>query len=740
MLTIQIGKRSFANEKSFTNNRLYTNSMKQLLFTLLLLGLSLGMKAQEITSPNGNLKLSVGINEQGTPNYSLTYKGKDVIVLSRLGITTKEAKLTDNFRITESLTSEFDETWTPVWGEYEKVRNHYNELAITLEQNDKYQRTIIVRFRLYNDGLGFRYELPEQKHMNYLTVESEATQFCLTGNHTAYCIPGDYDTNEFAITTAPLTEIREGMKENLRKQRHQTRAKGDLSVQTPLLLKSNDGLYINIHEASLVNYAAMLLDVDEEKFVLTAHLTPDKLGICGYLQLPVLTPWRTIMVSDDARDILSSQLIYNLNEPCKITDTSWIKPQKFMGVWWEMFTGDGGTWAYSDYWKAKPGVTDYSKLTPNGRHAANTANVKRYIDFAAEHGIDALLVEGWNEGWEDWASYRKERHFLFNKPYPDFDIDEITRYAKEKGVNMIMHHETASNAADYERQLEDAFQYMVDHNYHAVKTGYVGDIIPRSEYHSSQWMNNHYIHVARTAAEYKIMIDSHEAVRPTGLGRTWPNWMTQESARGGEFESFGGNDPDHTCILPFTRLKGGPMDYTPGLFETKMSYYKGNNKSQAGTTLAKQLALYLTMPSPIQMVCDRPENYLRFPDAFQFIKDVAVDWSNSWYLEAEPGDYITVARQAKGRQAWFVGAITDEHARTATISFAFLPEGEKFIATVYADGKDADWKENPQSYAIRSGIVTSKSILRQDLAEGGGAAISIKPASKEELKKFKKLR
>ena len=706
----------------------------------LYLSLTIMVEAQELFSPNGNLKLNVSVNEKGVPTYRLDYKGSKVIETSRLGLSAQEAELIDNFKVADTQTSTFQETWTPVWGEYDKVLNHYNELAVTFQQIDDNKRTMLVRFRLYDDGLGFRYELPVQETMNYLTLEDELTEFSLTGDHKAYCIPGDYDTNEFAYTTAPLSGIRAGIKDALKQKDYETKALGDLSVQTPLMLKTAEGLYINIHEAALVNYAAMQLDVDDEKFVLSAHLTPDKLGVRGYLQLPVLTPWRTIMVSDDARDILASQLIYNLNEPCKIEDTSWIKPQKFIGVWWEMFTGDGGTWAYSDYYKAKPGVTDYTQLTPNGHHPAHTANVKRYIDFASEHHIDAVLVEGWNEGWEDWASYRKERQFLFTQPYPDFDIKEIQRYAKEKGVNMIMHHETASNASDYERQLKDAFQYMVDHDYHAVKTGYVGYIIPRSEYHSSQWMNNHYLHVAQTAADYRIMVDSHEAVRPTGLGRTWPNWMAQESARGGEFESFGGSQPDHTCILPFTRLKGGPMDYTPGLFETKMSYYGGGNTSQGGTTLAKQLALYLTMPSPIQMACDRPENYERFMDAFQFIKDVAVDWSNSWYLEAEPGDYITVARQAKDKQEWFVGAITDENARVAVIPFSFLPVDKKFVATVYADGKDADWKDNPQSYTIRKGIITSKSVLKQLLAKGGGAAISIREATPEELKSLRKLK
>ncbi|WP_368148202.1 glycoside hydrolase family 97 protein, partial [Bacteroides cellulosilyticus] len=617
-----------------------------------------------------------------------------------------------------------DNYWNPVWGEYNRVRNHYNEMTVTLEQPET-GRILNIRFRLFNDGLGFRYELPLQRKMNYLTVKDEVTEFNLTGNHKAFCIPGDYDTNEFAYTTAPLSDIAVDMEKRIAKKSYESKAEGGLTVQTPLMMKSEDGIYLNIHEAALVDYAGMLLNVDDKQFKLSAHLTPDKLGKKGYLQLPVLSPWRTVIVSDDARDILASQLIYNLNEPCQYEDTSWIRPMKFVGVWWEMFTGEGKTWAYSDFYQAKPGITDYAKLKPNGHHPANTAHVKEYIDFASAHGIDGILVEGWNEGWEDWASYRKDRQFLFNKAYPDFDVKELQRYAKEKGVQMVMHHETAANAADYERQLDEAFQFMVDNGYHAVKTGYVGYIIPRNEYHSSQWMNNHYIHVARRAADYKVMVNSHEAVRPTGLCRTYPNWLAQESARGGEFETMGGNDPDHTCILPFTRLKGGPMDYTPGIFETRLSYYNGEKPNErVHTTLVKQMALYMAMPSPIQMVADLPSNYARFPDAFRFIEDVAVDWDNSWYLEAEPGDYITVARKAKGKNEWFVGGITDENSRTATIPFSWLPEGKQYIATIYEDGKDADWDTNPQSYRIRKVVVTPKSVLKQKLAASGGVAIS----------------
>lgn len=705
----------------------------------LLLWLVPQMFAQPLTSPDGNLQLHFQL-DKGVPVYQLEYKGKKVIVSSRLGLEMEEASLADGFSQVDTKNISFDETWVPVWGEYSRIRNQYNEMAVTLVQRENKNHTVLLRFRLFNDGLGFRYELPEQESMNYLTVKEECTEFNLTGNHKTFCIPGDYDTNEFAYTTAPLSEIREGMEKNLRKKGYESRATS-FTVQTPLMMKTVDGLYINIHEAALVDYSGMLLNVDDKVFRLSAHLTPDKLGRKGYLQLPCHTPWRTVIVSDDARDILASQLILNLNEPCRFEDTSWIKPQKFVGVWWEMFTGQGRTWAYSDYYKAKPGVTDYTALTPNGRHAANTAHVKEYIDFAAENDIDAVLVEGWNEGWEDWASYRKDRQFLFTKPYPDFDIKELQRYASAKGVRIMMHHETSANAADYERQLEGAFQYMVDNGYNSVKTGYVGYIIPRSEYHSSQWMNNHYIHVAKRAAEYKIMIDSHEAVRPTGLCRTYPNWLAQESARGGEFESMGGNDPDHTTILPFTRLKGGPMDYTPGIFETRLSYYgDGKKNERVHTTLAKQLALYLTMPSPLQMAADLPSNYRRFMDAFQFIKEVPVDWADSRYLEAEPGDYITVARKAKDRDEWFIGAITDENARTAVIPFDYLPAGKRYIATIYEDGKDADWDTNPQSYRIRKVIVTNKSILKQKLARSGGVAISLKETTKEELKGLKEIK
>ena len=680
------------------------------------------MAAVSITSPDGNFVLRVELTPSGAPYYTLDYKNKPVVEASALGLKSDQTDLTDGFRIAGTDTITVDRTWEPVWGEYSTIRDNFKEMAVNLIDEDS-QREMTIRFRLFNDGLGFRYELPVQKGPNHLTVKDELTEFNFTGNHKLYCIPGDYDTDEYLWSETTFTDLPEAL-ESYGKHSEAQRVEG-LTIQTPMLLKTDDGVYINVHEAALDGYPAMLLDVDPETYTMKSHLVPDRLGVSAYLELPFSTPWRTLIVSDDARDILSSQLVLNLNEPCKIEDTSWIKPMKFMGVWWEMFTGYQKTWAYSDDPLAKPGVTDYNKLTPNGRHPANTENVKRYIDFAAKHGIDGVLVEGWNEGWEDWAGYRKNRQFLFDKPYPDFNVEELRDYAKEKGVKLIMHHETAANAADYELQLDRAFQFMKDNNYDAVKTGYVGAIIPRSEHHTSQWMVDHARNVIERAADYQIMVDSHEAPRPTGLCRTYPNWLAQESARGGEFESMGGNPPSHTCILPFTRLKGGPMDYTPGLFETKMSYYGEGKDSQAGTTLARQLALYLTMPSPMQMACDLPENYERFPDAFQFIKDVPVDWADSKYLEAEPNRYITVARLDKNSDDWYVGAITDENGRTAEIDLSFLPAGEKYVATIYEDAPDAHWKDNPQAYRIRTVKVKPGTKLKQNLAPGGGAAIRI---------------
>ena len=692
--------------------------------TAISIGVALQASAIGITSPSGDIVLNVDVDASGVPIYSVDYKGKNLVSDSRLGLTADETSFADGFRIESVDTVTVDRSWEPVWGEYSTVRDHFKELAVNLKA-DNPERALTLRFRVFDDGLGFRYELPVQKGPNYLTLRGENTQFNYTDDHKLYCIPGDYDTDEYLFSETTFSGLPEAL--NSYRRHSEAQRTGGNTIQTPMLLKTSDGVYVNMHEAALDGYPAMLLDVDTENYDMTSHLVPDRLGVSAYLQLPFNTPWRTLIISDDARDILASQLVLNLNEPCAIEDTSWIKPMKFVGVWWEMFTGNQKTWAYSDDHLARPGETDYTKLTPNGRHPANTDNVKKYIDFAAENGIDGVLVEGWNEGWEDWASYRKNRQFLFDAPYPDFDLPLLRDYAKEKGVKLIMHHETAANAADYALQLDRAFQFMTDNNYDAVKTGYVGAIIPRSEHHTSQWMVDHARDVIERAADYQIMVDSHEAPRPTGLCRTYPNWLAQESARGGEFESMGGNPPSHTCILPFTRLKGGPMDYTPGLFQTDLSYYGEGKTDKAGTTLARQLALYLTMPSPIQMACDLPENYNRFPDAFQFIKDVPVDWSDSKYLEAEPNKYITVARRDKHSDDWYVGAITDGNARNALIDFSFLPKGEKYEATIYEDAPDANWETNPQAYRIRKVKVDSRTRLKQHLAPGGGAAIRVVP-------------
>ena len=697
--------------------------MKRTIISMFMLaGAILDMAAVSITSPDGNFLLNVTVNAEGTPVYTLDYKGKPIVKESRLGLKSDQTEFTGGFKIVSTDTVTVDRTWQPVWGEYSNIRDHFKELAVRLDAENP-KREMTVRFRLFDDGLGFRYELPVQEGPNHLTVTDEITEFNYTDNHKLFAIPGDYDTDEYLWSETTFKDLPEAL--NSYGIHTEAQRVDGVTIQTPMLMKTADGVYINAHEAALDGYPAMLLDVDPDTYAMKSHLVPDRLGVKAYLELPFNTPWRTLIISDDARDILSSQLVLNLNEPCAIEDTSWIKPMKFIGVWWEMFTGTQKTWAYSDDTLAKPGVTDYTQLKPNGRHPANTENVKRYIDFAAKHGIDGVLVEGWNEGWEDWAGYRKNRQFLFDKPYPDFDLPALRDYAKEKGVKLIMHHETAANAADYDLQLDRAFQFMKDNNYNAVKTGYVGAIIPRSEHHTSQWMIDHARNVIERAADYEIMVDSHEAPRPTGLCRTYPNWLAQDSARGGEFESFGGNPPSHTCILPFTRLKGGPMDYTPGLFETRLSYYNEGKDSQAGTTLARQLALYLTMPSPMQMACDLPENYERFPDAFQCIKDVPVDWADSKYLEAEPNQYITVARLDKNSDDWYVGAITDGNSRVAEIDLSFLPKGKKYKATIYSDAPDAHWKDNPQAYQIKTVEVKPGKKLKQYLAPGGGAAIRI---------------
>lgn len=712
--------------------------MKNIFITGMILLFSV-VSAQQLKSPNGKFIMDFSLNSNGSPIYSLTYKGKTVVKPSALGFELKndERSLLDGFTIAASNTESFDETWQPVWGEVNTIRNHYNELAVTLNQKDA-ERQMVIRFRLFNDGLGFRYEFPSQKNLVYFVIKEEKTQFAMTGDHTAFWIPGDYDTQEYDYTTSKLSEIRKLMERAITANVSQ-KSFSPTGVQTSLMLKTNDGIYINLHEAALIDYACMHLNLDDKNMVFESWLTPDVLGDKGYMQSPRTTPWRTIIVSDDAREILASKMTYNLNEPNKIDDTSWIKPVKYIGVWWEMITGKS-SWSYTnDFPAVQLGVTDYTKATPNGTHAANTANVKKYIDFAAEHGFDGVLVEGWNIGWEDWFGHHKDYVFDFVTPYPDFDLDGIREYAKSKGVKMIMHHETSSSVRNYERHMDIAYQFMKDNGYDAVKSGYVGDILPRGENHYSQWMINHYQYALEKAVDYKIMVNAHEAVRPTGIARTYPNLISNESARGTEYQSFGGSKPNHVAVLPFTRLLGGPMDYTPGIFEMDLSKLNPNNNSHVNSTLANQLALYVTMYSPLQMAADLPENYMKFPDAFQFIKDVALDWDDSKYIEAEPGQYITAARKAKGTNNWFVGSVGGEQPRTSTIKFDFLDKGKTYVATIYADAKDAHFKTNPQAYEIKRVVVTNKSKLSQFVAAGGGYAISIKEAGKSETKGLKKL-
>lgn len=695
------------------------------------------LSAQTLTSPDKNLELEFAVDENGVPSYQLSFKNKPVIKPSALGLELANSpSMMEGFTITNTAENSVDETWDPVWGEQKSIRNTYNELLVTLTQPAEENRFIHIRFRLFDDGLGFRYEFPKQPALNYFVIEEENTEFNLADDHKIFWIPGDYDTNEYPYMTSKISEI-PALQNEATVQITAQQPIPNPSVQTPSMMKSSDGLYINIHEAALVNYPAMNLNVDAEHYKLSVHLVPDAVGNKGYIQADAHSPWRTIVVSDKATDILASKLILNLNEPTTYEDVSWIKPMKYIGVWWEYFMGKS-SWAYGTATNVKLDQ-DFSKLTPNGRHGATNENVKKYIDFAAKHDFDAVLVEGWNIGWEDWLGNWKENVFDFVTPYPDFDVEGLNQYAADKGVELMMHHETSASATNYERRLDRAFEFMKEHGYNAVKTGYVGDIIPRGEHHDSQWMVNHYIHVADRAADYKIMINSHEAVRSTGLHRTYPNWIAQESARGTEFEAMAGLAPEHGTILPFTRLMGGPMDYTPGIFQTDLSYYNMGNNNRVNTTLVKQLAYYVTMYSPLQMAADLPENYERFPDAFQFIKDVAVDWDETYVQEAEPGDYITIARKAKGKEEWYVGGITDENARTATIPFSFLPKGKKYIATIYADGKDASFDKNPQDYTIRTVIVDSKSVLKQRLATSGGVAISVKGASKADIKGLKKL-
>lgn len=706
---------------------------------LLALFMSGAAMAESITSPDGQLRLNFSVNPQGEPVYELSYKGKAVIKPSKLGLELKnDPGLMNGFTLAGTETSTFDETWEPVWGEVKQIRNHYNEMAVTLNQKAQ-DRNIIIRFRLFDDGLGFRYEFPLQKNLNYFVIKEERTQFAMAGDHKAFWIPGDYDTQEYDYMESKLSEIRGLMEEAVTGNASQTQF-SPTGVQTSLQMKTADGLYINLHEAALVDYSCMHLNLDDKNLVFESWLTPDAVGDKGYMQAPCKSPWRTVIVSDDARDILASKLTLNLNEPCAYEDVSWIKPVKYVGVWWEMIAGKS-TWAYTDELPSvKLGETDYSKTKPNGRHGANNENVKRYIDFAAANGFDQVLVEGWNEGWEDWFGHSKDYVFDFVTPYPDFDVKMLNAYAKSKGVKLMMHHETSSSVRNYERHMDKAYQFMVDNGYNAVKSGYVGNIIPRGEHHYGQWMNNHYLYAVKKAADYKICVNGHEAVRPTGLCRTYPNLIGNESARGTEYEAFGGSKPFHTTLLPFNRLIGGPMDYTPGIFDTKLDFMGDLPHGQVQTTLAKQLALYVTLYSPLQMAADLVENYEKHMDAFQFIKDVAVDWDDSRYIEAEPGDYITVARKAKGTDNWFVGGITDENPRTANFTLDFLTPGKQYVATLYADGKDADYKENPTSYQIKKGIVTNKTKMSVKEARSGGFALSLieaAPADKKTVKKWK---
>lgn len=700
--------------------------MKQFFFTTVVCFLFVGtIQAQQLQSPNGKLVMEFALQANGTPSYQLNYKNKAVIKTSKLGLELKNDKksLLNDFTVVDQKTSTVNENWQPVWGEVATITNNYNELAITLEQKET-ERKMIIRFRLFNDGLGFRYEFPSQKNLTYFVIKEERSQFAMTGDHTAFWIPGDYDTQEYDYTTSKLSEIR-GLTEKATTANVSQKSFSNTGVQTSLMLKTADGLYINLHEAALINYSCMHLNLDDKNMIFESWLTPDAKGDKGYMQAPQHSPWRTIIVSDDARDILASKMTLNLNEPNKIKDTSWIKPVKYVGVWWEMITGKS-SWAYTDELPTvQLGVTDFSKVKPNGKHGANNANVKKYIDFAAKHGFDGVLVEGWNEGWEDWFGHLKDYVFDFVTPYPDFDVKGLQAYAKEKGVKMIMHHETSGSVRNYERHLDKAYQFMKDNGYDAVKSGYVGDIIENGGNHYNQFMINHYQYAIEKAADYKIMVNAHEAVRPTGIARTYPNLIGNEAARGTEYQSFGGSKPNHVTVLPFTRLIGGPMDYTPGIFEMDLSKLNKDNNSHVNSTLANQLALYVTMYSPLQMAADTPENYDRFPDAFQFIKDVAIDWSDSKYLEAEPGQYVTVARKAKGTNNWFVGNVNGETPRTATLKFDFLDKGKTYEATVYADAKDAHYKTNPQAYTIKRVKVTNASKLDVLAAPGGGYAISI---------------
>lgn len=721
--------------------------MKRILLSAALICIALGAMAQKVTSPDGKMELSFAL-DNGRPTYTLRVDGKTVVAPSHLGYQLKKengekstdfdwkpSRTTDkeasrkadffsDFTLEKFENNSFDETWKPVWGEESSIRNHYNELLVQLKQT-KNNRFLNIRFRLFDDGLGFRYEFPDQKNLTYFVVAEELTEFAMTGNHTAWWVAGDYDTQEYNYQTTKLSEIRGRMKRAITENASSTPI-GPTTVQTALQMRTDDGLYLNLHEAACTDYPTMHLTYQENNNTFVSHLTPDARGDKGYLQTPSVSPWRTVIVGRKATDILASRITLNLNEPSKIEDTSWIHPVKYVGVWWDMITGRG-KWAYTDAVSSvQLGKTDYSKLPSNGKHSANTENVKRYIDFAAKNGFDAVLVEGWNEGWEDWFGHLKDYVFDFVSPYPDFDVKGLSNYAKSKNVKLIMHHETSSSVRNYERHLDKAYQFMKDNGYDAVKSGYVGDIVPRGEHHYSQWMNNHYLYAVKKAADYKIMVNAHEATRPTGLCRTYPNLIGNESARGTEYEAFGGNEVNHTTILPFTRCIGGPMDYTPGIFVMDVSKMNPESTSRVRSTLARQLALYVTLYSPLQMAADVIEHYEARPDAFQFIKDVAVDWDKSLYLEAEPGEYVVTARKAKGKDAWYIGCTAGDNGHKTNIALDFLTPGKTYTATIYADAKGTAWNKNPESYVIKKIKVNNKTVLKNLVAGvGGGFAISI---------------
>ena len=702
------------------------SSLRPLLAALLLLP-SLAI-AQEVTSPDGRMLLSFSLDKGGVPTYSISYGGKDVVLPSTLGMQLAKggSDLMDGFTVQNTATTTFDETWTPVWGEESAIRNHYNELEVALQQAST-ARTMVLRFRVYDDGVGLRYEFPRQKDLTYFTIKEEKTQFRMSGDHKAWWIPGDYDTQEYSWTTSRLSEIRSLMPAVIEahKDNSSWETFSDTGVQTTIQMKSDDGIYIAIHEAACTDYPTMHLNLDDKTMTFTSWLTPNAQGMKGYMQAPCTTPWRTVRITDSAAGQLASRLTLNLNEPCKIEDTSWIHPVKYCGVWWEMIAGRK-SWAYTD---DLPSVNldldEYRSCRPNGRHGATNEEVRRYIDFAADNGLSQVLVEGWNIGWEDWFGHLKDYVFDFQTPYPDFDIKALNDYAHSKGVRLMMHHETSSSVRNYERHLEEAYSLMNKYGYISVKSGYVGDIVPRGEHHYGQWMNNHYLYAVKEAARHRIMVNAHEATRPTGLCRTYPNLVGNESAKGTEYEAFGGSYPAHTTILPFTRLNGGPMDYTPGIFEADLSWAAGN-KNRLNTTLAGQLALYVTLYSPLQMAADTPENYARHMDAFQFIKDVALDWDRSLYLEAEPGEYVTIARKAKGTDDWFLGCKANEKGHKSTIRLDFLDPGRTYIATIYADAKDASYQSNPKAYTITKKKVRRGSKITIQCAPGGGMAAMLR--------------